>query len=95
MGCHRYVLTTNPEVMKLRRVWDAGKTIEWVKVYALPRFVRFNHGAHALAGVACDSCHGDVGSMARVARVTDLSMGWCVTCHRAQGAPVDCLTCHY
>src|SRR5206468_10813645 len=32
MGCHQYVLTASPEVTKLRRAWNAGKTIEWVKV---------------------------------------------------------------
>jgi len=95
IGCHRYVLTSNPEVTKLGRAWDAGKTIEWVKVYALPQFVRFNHEAHALGGVTCDACHGDVGSMNRVARVVDLTMGWCVTCHRDRRAPIDCITCHY
>ena len=95
MGCHRYVLPRHPEVTKLRRAWDAGKTIDWVKVYALPRFVRFNHEAHALAGVNCDTCHGDVASMTRVVQVVDLTMGWCVTCHRERHAPDDCLSCHY
>jgi len=95
MGCHRFVRTSNPEVAKLRRAWESGKSIEWVKVYTLPRFVRFNHGAHARSGVTCDTCHGDVGSMARVARVTDLTMGWCIGCHRSRGASVDCLSCHY
>jgi hypothetical protein len=95
MGCHRYVLTVNPEVVKLRRAWDAGRTIEWVKVYRLPQFVRFTHRAHAIARVTCDICHGDVASMDRVAQSADLTMGWCVQCHRDRGAPDDCLTCHY
>jgi hypothetical protein len=95
MGCHRYVLTRHPEVAKLQRAWESGKTIEWVKVYTLPRFVRFNHEAHALGGVTCDVCHGDVGSMNRITRVSDLSMRWCVTCHRDRRASIDCLTCHY
>lgn len=95
MGCHRYVLTRHPEVAKLRRAWESGKSIEWVKVYRLPQFVRFNHAAHAIAGVTCDACHGDVASMDRVARVVDLTMGWCVQCHRDRHAPDDCLSCHY
>jgi Cytochrome c7 and related cytochrome c len=95
MGCHRYVLTANPEIVKLRRAWDAAKTIDWVKVYRLPQFVRFNHAAHAIADVTCDTCHGDVGSMHRVFQTVDLTMGWCVRCHRDRHAPDDCLTCHY
>jgi hypothetical protein len=95
MGCHRQIQTANPEVMKLRRWWDARKAIPWIKVYSLPQFVRFNHEAHSLARVGCDVCHGDVGSMDRVRRVRELQMGWCVQCHRDRGAPDDCLTCHH
>jgi len=95
MGCHRFVLPTNPDVTTLRRYWDAGKPVPWVKVYALPRFVRFSHEAHWLAHVGCDRCHGDVRAMHRVARITSLTMGWCVQCHRDNHASDDCLVCHY
>jgi hypothetical protein len=33
-------------------------------------------------GVGCVSCHGRVDEMPRVYRVHDLSMGWCLECHR-------------
>ena len=95
MGCHRVVVPEHPDVMKLRRYYEAGKAVPWVKVNSLPRFVRFNHEAHTLAGVSCGACHGDVASMDRVARVAPLTMGWCVGCHRGAHAPDDCLTCHY
>jgi hypothetical protein len=95
MGCHRFVLPPNPGVTELRRYWESGKPVPWVKVYTLPRFVRFNHEAHALAQVDCNRCHGDVAAMNRIARVAPLTMGWCVQCHRDQHAPDDCLTCHY
>jgi hypothetical protein len=95
MGCHRFVLPSNPEIMKLRRDYDAGKSVRWVKVYALPRFVQFSHAAHTSANVSCATCHGDVAAMDRVARVTPLTMGWCVQCHRETRAPDDCLICHY
>jgi Cytochrome c7 and related cytochrome c len=95
MGCHRFVLPANPGVTMLRREWEAGKPIRWVKVNPLPRFVRFNHQAHALAQVECRTCHGDVAAMNRIARVAPLTMGWCVQCHRDRHASDDCLTCHY
>ena len=95
MGCHRFVLPQNPSVTALRRFWEAGKPIPWIKVTALPRFVRFSHEAHTLSNVDCSGCHGDVSTMNRVARVVPLTMGWCVECHRASRAPDDCLTCHY
>lgn len=95
MGCHRYVLPQHPEIVKVRRAWDAGKSIPWVKVNTLPQFVHFSHEAHALGGVGCDTCHGNVAAMPRVVRTADLTMGWCVQCHRDRHAPDDCLTCHY
>lgn len=95
MGCHRFVLPQNPGVAALHRYWDSGTVIPWVKVYALPRFVRFSHEAHVRAQVDCARCHGNVGEMVRVVRVAPLSMGWCVDCHRAARASDDCLICHY
>jgi hypothetical protein len=64
---------------------DATRTpapIRWNKVHNLPDFVYFDHRPHVNAGVACQSCHGPVETMERVRQVQDLSMGWCVNCHR-------------
>ena len=83
----------------------APQPIAWFRVHNLPDFVRFDHGPHITAGVACQSCHGPVETMERVKQVADLSMGWCVNCHRdanrngIEGKPVqaslDCVVCHY
>lgn len=79
--------------------------IAWMKVHNLPDFAYFDHRAHVHAGVECQKCHGQVQTMERVRQMEDLSMGWCVNCHRdvnANGvngksvkAPVDCSGCHY
>lgn len=87
---------------------DAGRipgAIEWVKVHRIPDFAYFNHAAHVSAGVECQSCHGAIETMERVRQVSDLSMGWCVNCHRdanatgvngrAVQAPIDCSGCHF
>lgn len=95
IGCHRFVNPDNPDIAKVRGYWEGREPIPWVRVYVLPRFVHFNHEAHARAGVTCSTCHGDVSRMARVAKVNDLTMGWCVQCHRDRGASDDCLICHY
>lgn len=81
------------------------RAVEWIKVHTLPDFVYFSHGAHVSAGVECQSCHGAIETMERVRQVSDLSMGWCVNCHRganatgvkglAVAAPTDCTGCHY
>jgi hypothetical protein len=80
------------------------KPIAWVKVHNLPAFACFDHRSHTKAGVDCRHCHGAVETMERVRQVSDLSMGWCVNCHRESGRtglagkkvepPTDCATCH-
>lgn len=57
--------------------------IQWVKVHNLPDFVYFDHRSHVNGGVTCQTCHGPVETMERVRQVQDLSMGWCVNCHRS------------
>jgi hypothetical protein len=83
----------------------AEEPIEWIKVHNLPDFAAFDHRPHVTAGVACQRCHGPIESMDRVRQSEDLTMGWCVQCHRESGGtriagrPVDpsldCVTCHY
>lgn len=66
--------------------WDPSqikKPIEWVKIHNLPDHVYFNHSQHIRAGkVQCQSCHGEITAMDEVKQVSDLSMGWCINCHR-------------
>lgn len=60
-----------------------GKPIEWVKLHNLPDHVYFNHSQHTNAGlVQCQTCHGNITEMDEVYQFADLSMGWCVNCHR-------------
>lgn len=66
-------------------VWDPSKAkpIEWVKIHNLPDHVYFNHAQHIRAGkVQCQTCHGEITAMDEVKQFSDLSMGWCINCHR-------------
>jgi len=65
--------------------WDATKAqpIEWVRIHNLPDHVYFNHSQHVKVGqVACQTCHGEIQKMNEVKQFAELSMGWCVNCHR-------------
>lgn len=110
MGCHTNVQPKNPaderDIAQLLKVWEAKEPVRWVKVNDQPDFVQFSHRPHIAAGVACESCHGDVSQMG-IARRYNLNMGFCLNCHRqAQTFPlgvtsdqvrrlIDCATCHY
>jgi hypothetical protein len=102
MGCHANVQVreeAQPTVDIVVRHWQDGLPLRWVKTFDLPDFVYFSHRPHISAGVACESCHGDVGGMAVLEQTIRFNMGFCLGCHRDQ-APEKvkrletCSTCH-
>ena len=65
--------------------WDASKAkpIAWTRIHNLPDHVYFNHSQHVKVGkVQCQTCHGEIQKMDEVYQYADLSMGWCINCHR-------------
>jgi cytochrome c551/c552 len=65
--------------------WDPSKAkpIEWEKIHNLPDHVYFNHSQHIRAGkVQCQTCHGEITAMDEVKQFSELSMSWCINCHR-------------
>ena len=66
-----------------RKYTNSGKPVEWVRIHNLPDHVYFNHSQHVNAGkVQCQTCHGPIQEMGEAKQFSDLSMGWCVNCHR-------------
>ncbi|MEP7236771.1 MAG: c-type cytochrome [Ferruginibacter sp.] len=62
---------------------DGAKPIEWIKIHNLPDHVYFNHSQHIKVGKQqCQTCHGNIQEMPEVYQFTELSMGWCINCHR-------------
>ena len=59
------------------------KPIEWVRIHNLPDHAYFNHSQHVVAGkLECQECHGPVEEMDVLYQYSELTMGWCVECHR-------------
>jgi hypothetical protein len=82
MGCHNQIWNDSPMLEPVRRSFFSGEPIPWNRVHDVPDFVYFNHAIHVNEGVGCATCHGRVDRMGRVYQVADLSMGWCLDCHR-------------
>jgi mono/diheme cytochrome c family protein len=62
---------------------DGATAIPWVKIHNLPDHVYFNHSQHVKVGKQnCQTCHGNIQEMPEVYQFSDLSMGWCINCHR-------------
>lgn len=69
--------------VKAQAYTKPGRPIEWTKIHNLPDHVYFNHSQHVVAGKQqCQTCHGNITEMDEVHQFAELSMGWCVNCHR-------------
>ena len=102
MGCHMAVAGTEGthrvEIQKLRDAWAEGKPVEWVRIHAVARHVRFPHMRHikAMGDNACATCHGNVARMPQVYEVNTVNnMGWCINCHVERNVTRDCTACHF
>ncbi len=87
MNCHLMVRNGTRsgafEIAKVINAYDNKEPIAWIKVHNLPDYVFFSHAQHVGAGgVKCQECHGKVEDMDIITQVSDLSMGWCIDCHR-------------
>jgi hypothetical protein len=87
MNCHILVRegpnSGKAEIAKLLNAYESKHPIQWIKVHSLPDHVFFSHAQHVGAGkVQCAECHGSVEKMDVIRQESDLSMGWCIKCHR-------------
>lgn len=93
MNCHTKVKTESPEIAKIYRAIDYNpetkeygtntKPIEWVRIHNLPDLAYFNHSQHVkVGGIECQECHGPIEEMDKVYQYSELTMGWCIDCHR-------------
>ena len=106
--CHQVVdgrtESAQLEIQKIRNAIEQDRAVDWVRVHRVPDFVNFVHEAHIRfftqkdrvdAKAVCSTCHGDVTATPKVQQNRSLKMGDCVDCHKDNGAPTDCTTCHF
>lgn len=89
MNCHLLVRdgarTGAFEIAKVISDYEEGRAVEWIKVHNLPDHVFFNHSQHVTVGkLTCQECHGPVETMERIKLSEEMTMGWCIDCHRTK-----------
>lgn len=93
MNCHTAIKTESKEIQKIYAAIDYDPTtgeygtntkpIEWVRIHNLPDLAYFNHAQHVkVGGLECQTCHGPIEEMEVVYQYANLTMGWCINCHR-------------
>ncbi len=93
MNCHTQVKSESEEIQKIYAAIDYDpstqtygtntKPIEWIRIHNLPDLAYFNHSQHVeVGGLECETCHGPIEEMEVVYQYSNLTMGWCINCHR-------------
>jgi hypothetical protein len=89
MNCHSSILKVADATelsVEIQKIYDAkldDTPIEWVRVHNLPDLAYFNHAQHyEVGGVECQTCHGPIEEMEVVSQFANLTMGWCIDCHK-------------
>jgi hypothetical protein len=82
MTCHSQIWPESPILEPVRRSWETGEPIPWVRVHNLADFSYFDHSIHINKGVGCETCHGRVDTMPSMWKAESLHMDWCLECHR-------------
>ncbi len=79
----------DPDKLQYTEGYDQ-KPIEWVRIHNLQDFVYFNHSQHVVVGKQeCQTCHGPIEEMDEVYQYSELTMGWCINCHRETNVSMD------
>ena len=95
MICHQAVETDRPGIQILSQYHADVEIVPWVRVYELLPGVNWSHQPHTDAGLACETCHGEVTGLEVMSVQTPVTaMGTCLGCHQASGANSECTTCH-
>lgn len=82
LTCHSQIFTHTTMIQPLVQSAVLNRPLQWNRVNQLPGHVFFDHSIHVAKGVACVTCHGEVGNMALMAKGEPLTMRWCLDCHR-------------
>jgi hypothetical protein len=105
LNCHKVTKTDSPSIKMLAALYASGKPLLWNRIHTLPDHVYFDHRPHVNAGILCQTCHGEVQTMAVVYQNMSMRMSNCLGCHRGPShalpagsaiakGPEHCYACH-
>jgi hypothetical protein len=94
MTCHSAMKRESREIQRLAALRNEATPFPSRQVYTVADFVFFSHARHRKAGIDCAQCHGAVAEREVITKEFPTTMKYCVDCHKARRASLDCNTCH-
>lgn len=95
--CHSAPQGTSPEAARVTELLQQGDSLRFNKLFTLPAHVFYTHRRHvALGELACENCHGTIATTERPPPqpLVEVTMDFCVNCHRERDQTVECNACH-
>lgn len=93
--CHDKIDADKPENRRVGAFFGPDSRYRTVADARLPGDVMFSHGRHVTAaGLACETCHGDVSAQDQVPLGPLVQKTDCMTCHAEYGMQNTCAECH-
>ena len=95
--CHQAQQGKSPEAARVTKLLAAGDPLRFNKLFRLPTHVYYTHRRHVgIAKLECQQCHGGIASTERPPGrpLVAIRMKFCLSCHRAKGQSLDCVSCH-
>ncbi len=95
--CHQVTQGTSEEAARVTELLTEGIPLQFNKLFRLPDHVFYTHRRHAGIGeLECATCHGSIAETERPPdrALVDITMDFCMDCHREQEQTLDCNACH-
>lgn len=97
MMCHVEKQTDSKEEEKIRQFAKQEEVPEFKKLFKFPNHVYYSHRMHVkIAGLECSTCHGDIAKTTAppAEPLVDITMDFCIDCHKQEKVTTDCIACH-
>ncbi len=95
--CHDSPQGTSEEAARVTELLSQGDPLQFNKLFRLAPHVFYTHRRHVgIAGLECASCHGAIAETERPPRraLVQVTMDFCMDCHREQQQTLECNACH-
>jgi hypothetical protein len=95
--CHTVPQGASEEAARVTELISQGDPLRFNKLFRMAPHVYYTHRRHvALGELECEVCHGAIAATERPPRgpLVEITMDFCMDCHREQGQTLDCNACH-
>ncbi|MGD2136505.1 MAG: cytochrome c3 family protein [Gemmatimonadales bacterium] len=95
--CHSAPQGTSAAAARVTELLQQGDSLRFNKLFAMPEHVFYTHRRHvALGELGCEICHGAIATTERPPpqALVEVTMDFCMDCHREQDQTLECNACH-